>query len=221
VNARRGKICSPASPSHVSDLNTGNIDTGKEAPSALLRCNQQYTAGFPDGNSIRSGDMLFSAIKPYDNGASQHRGYKCPFENGSVKGWRGIFRAGRGGIAASMWFIEAEFRAVIARKRPARPTRSSRRRGGRYRASGGGGCAMMRAGQQRQGVLFCKKEPKNSCYQRTRHFKGTAQIIKSFLLPRRVAFFPKKQCFLLKHQQGDGHAGQRRDLVSDRKLSQT
>jgi hypothetical protein len=51
--------------------------------------------------------------------------FKCLFGNWSVEGWRGIFCAGRRGIAASMWFIEAKFRAVIARKRPARPTRSS------------------------------------------------------------------------------------------------
>ncbi len=52
------------------ELNTGRIGTGEDAPRALLRYNQEYTAGFPDGNSIRSGDMLFSAIKPYNDGLS-------------------------------------------------------------------------------------------------------------------------------------------------------
>jgi iron complex outermembrane receptor protein len=52
------------------ELNTGNIGTGIDAPRALLRYNQSYTAGFPDGNSIRSGDMLFSLVKPYNEGLS-------------------------------------------------------------------------------------------------------------------------------------------------------
>lgn len=52
------------------EINTGNIGTEIDAPKALLRYNQTYTAGFPDGNSIRSGDMLFSIVKPYDDGLS-------------------------------------------------------------------------------------------------------------------------------------------------------
>ena len=52
------------------EINTGNIGAGVDAPRALLRYNQAYTAGFPDGNSIRNGDLYFSAIKPYDEGLS-------------------------------------------------------------------------------------------------------------------------------------------------------
>ncbi|MCF3945208.1 TonB-dependent receptor [Acidiphilium iwatense] len=56
------------------EINTGRIGSGIDAPRALLRYNQQYTAGFPDGNSIRSGDMLFSIVKPYDEGLSHLSG---------------------------------------------------------------------------------------------------------------------------------------------------
>ncbi|GAA5265076.1 iron complex outermembrane recepter protein [Acidiphilium sp. MT5] len=52
------------------EINTGNIGKGIDAPRALLRYNQSYTAGFPDGNSIRSGNMLFDIVKPYDDGLS-------------------------------------------------------------------------------------------------------------------------------------------------------
>ncbi len=52
------------------EINTGNIGTAIDAPKALLRYNQSYTAGYPDGNSIRSGDMLFDVVKPYDEGLS-------------------------------------------------------------------------------------------------------------------------------------------------------
>lgn len=53
------------------EINTGKLGTSEDAPRALLRYNQEYTAGFPDGNSIRSGDMLASVIKPYDDGLSK------------------------------------------------------------------------------------------------------------------------------------------------------
>jgi iron complex outermembrane receptor protein len=52
------------------EINTGRIGTGSDAPRALLRYNQSYTSGFPDGNSIRSGNMLFDIVKPYNNGLS-------------------------------------------------------------------------------------------------------------------------------------------------------
>lgn len=52
------------------EINTGNIGAGIDAPRALLRYNQAYTAGFPDGNSMRNGDFYFSAVKPYDEGLS-------------------------------------------------------------------------------------------------------------------------------------------------------
>lgn len=52
------------------EINTGNIGPGVDAPRVLLRYNQSYTSGFPDKNSIRSGDMLFEVDKPYDEGLS-------------------------------------------------------------------------------------------------------------------------------------------------------
>ncbi|MDD4935598.1 MAG: TonB-dependent receptor [Acidiphilium sp.] len=52
------------------EINTGDIGTGIDAPRAILRYNQSYTAGFPDNNSIRSGDMYFQLEKPYDEGLS-------------------------------------------------------------------------------------------------------------------------------------------------------
>lgn len=53
------------------EINTGNIGTSVDAPRALLRYNQSYTSGFPDKNSIRSGDMLFEIQKPFDDGLSR------------------------------------------------------------------------------------------------------------------------------------------------------
>jgi Outer membrane receptor proteins, mostly Fe transport len=52
------------------EINTGDIGQGIDAPRAILRYNQSYTYGFPDGNSIRSGDMYFQVEKPYDEGLS-------------------------------------------------------------------------------------------------------------------------------------------------------
>ncbi len=53
------------------EINTGDIGTpGPNAPRVLLRYGQAYTSGFPDNNNIRSGEMLFSALKPYNDGLS-------------------------------------------------------------------------------------------------------------------------------------------------------
>jgi iron complex outermembrane receptor protein len=53
------------------EINTGKLGTGVDAPMALFRYNQSYSAGFPDGNSYRAGDMFFDYEQPYDEGLSK------------------------------------------------------------------------------------------------------------------------------------------------------
>jgi iron complex outermembrane receptor protein len=53
------------------EINTGKLGTGIDAPMALLRYNQSYSSGFPDGNSYRSGNMYFDLEQPYDEGLSK------------------------------------------------------------------------------------------------------------------------------------------------------
>lgn len=52
------------------ELNSGSINGQPDGTRVMLRYDQGYTDGYIDNTNERSSDLLFKAVKPYDNGLS-------------------------------------------------------------------------------------------------------------------------------------------------------